>query len=528
MTAFPTITADTPVNDAEILDAIVTDLDERWRAVGAPDYQYPGTWMSVSPRYAWFKWPLDPADTVSGTYDEETDSTRLDITAPVFAGFGAGFYLWSSPSPGWVGAWVTGRHLKVTGVGTFTVLASGWLDYPEYTRPYVTVQGDATCDGATYEIAPAGNVLNTSFWLILQGIAAAIIPRYLNSYAYPEGFAGEAALSFFALSSEDWLAATGLSHSSPRRIRARGPCSLTYDEEADTTTIVDSGAAPDFVAGHVGHRVDVFGVGQFVVATVEDGATITVEGNAAQGHPDTVVSVLPDDPMDQDDAAFEHGPCDVGDVLGPWLLYDLIAMLKAMKLTATESVFFTNGESQYGAGGAVGYPPDTPGACLARAIADAEAAFAACTPVAGGLGAASGIVWAAFWYPYEFGYGAALERGDGYGVWSVPGDSPLGYDIDLYAIATVPTGPWVTTVPGGNQGYHDRTFDGNGDFDEADVLTLLDSVLGCTALWGQSETLIGDHSAAPAWPPTSESGHTAGYSVSACYGVVKWHFTHVG
>ena len=78
MTAFPTITADTPVNDAEILDAIVTDLDERWRAVGAPDYQYPGTWMSVSPRYAWFKWPLDPADTVSGTYDEETDSTPVN------------------------------------------------------------------------------------------------------------------------------------------------------------------------------------------------------------------------------------------------------------------------------------------------------------------------------------------------------------------------------------------------------------------------------------------------------------------
>jgi hypothetical protein len=469
MTAFPTITADTPVNDAALLDGLITDLDERRLALY-------GVAPAEDPKNeVWFTWPLDPAYTVVGVYDEETDTTELSTTR----GFGL----------------TIGRRVTITGIGTFTII--------EAYSGRAIVQGDATCAGATWKIAPAGNVIDAHFWATLQGIATVLVPYYLNSFAHPDGFAGEAAPEFFAVDSEDFLAATGLAEGLWRRVRARGPCSLTYDAESDTTTIVDGGASPDFVAGHVGHLVDVFGVGQFVVATVEDASTITVAGDAARGHPDTVVSVLPDDPMGQDDAAFDRwGACEAGDVLGPWLLFDLIAAMGAMKWTVAVSAFGTGIEGQDG----MGDDDD-----LAHAKADAEAAFAADEP-----GGSNYVQATAVTEPGQYDWRGTLARSAGYGFWEVPdvppGGAPLIYDIDLYAVAS--------------RAGMLNVFNGNGDFEaeDEDVMKLFDSVADCADRYGQGETLLGDHSVAPAWPGSDPSG--SGYFVMAYYGVVKWHFAH--
>jgi hypothetical protein len=219
------------------------------------------------------------------------------------------------------------------------------------------------------------------------------------------------------------------------------------------------------------------------------------------------VSILPDDPMDLDDAAWGYGPCEVGDVQGPWLLFDLVAAMKPLELTAADSAGFA-GDRQEGAG----YFGDPPDDNLAHAKADAEAAFAACEPEYGG-GLSAGTVT----YPLFTPSIGLVGRNEAHGSWSVPGGSaPLVYDIDIYAIASA--APPFEGVNG--------TFNGNGDFDAADedVLTLCTSDAGCTDRSGQSAAVVGSHTALPAWPPSDPGNH--GYYVSASFGVVKWHFTH--
>lgn len=485
MTAFATIVADTFWNDAEILDAIVGDLDERWRAAGSP----PDNPVAApyGPKSVWLSLPLDAAKTLSGEYDEETDTTTLYST-------GAGSDPW-----GFTNQILVGRRFEISGVGAFAVLSTGIGE-----NPSVVVQGDATCAGATWRVAPAGNVLDAAFWSQLQRTAQTIIPLYLDTYTYPAGFAGLAVLPFFSVVGAAFLTvALGDGYRGwPRRIRARGPCSLTYDAEADTTTIVDLATAenhePDFVAGHVGMRVDVFGVGQFKIATVESADTITIEGDAARSHPDTVVSILPDDPVDLSDAAFDkYGLCERGDVLGPWLLFDLIAACKALKKTAATSAYGVGGAGNFGEGYATVFPNNT----FADAKSAAEAAFA------GGYG--GGLYAFAITEVWGGGAHAVIERGDVDGVgWNVPeGSDPLVYDVDVYAIPTA-------------QG----TFDGNGDFAAPDVLTLVGSGEACPDRSGTSEAAFGNHAALPAWSAADPGSR--GYQVWSVVGAVTWNFTH--
>jgi hypothetical protein len=640
MTAFPTITADTSINDAAILNAIVNDLDERWRAAGSPAID--DVALSVTgPLGVWFARPVDVTKTVEGVYGVAREDTvfsgdnttgpyagRVALYAPILAGTlrvdaedgseniiqslfddGYGHLLgdlgntwqgsWSAEtlyepgdvagrstgyyialeanagiepgvSDGWEEVWAVcsageinyasgsgcftfadavptgnpiiarydsghtklegnivedsgylwgytgrcnalGRHIDVAGVGKFTVVEMGFENPSSpYGKPYVIVQGDAHCACNYFAYSPAGNVLDAVFWATLQKFLAAVVPLYLNSYTYSGGFAGETAPSFYAVGLPDYLEAAGLLWF-PRRVRARGPCSMTYDAEEDVTTIenldiTDENPA-DFVEGHVGHRVDVFGVGQFTVATVESGAIITVAGDAARGHPDTVVSILPDDSLDLNDTAWGYGPHTGGDVLGLWLLFDLIAAQKPLEWTAADVAGFGGGEMQEGVG-YMGDPPDDNN--LAHAKADAEAAFSACEPQSSsGLGA--GTTTQVNPQPW-----AHMARKDGHGVWSVPqGSDPLVYDIDMYAIAVAASAP--APHPAG-------TFNGNGDFTVADVLSLCTSDAGCTDRSGVSSAVIGNHTTPPAWPPSDPGVH--GYYVATVLGVVKWHFTH--
>lgn len=568
MSNFPTIAADTPFNDAAILDQIVDALDERWRAAGGP---------GAGPRSVWFSVPETAGYTASGTFGVEQEDSgqiagdgtdgpynwRVAVHPPVKPGTvhidaedgegnivqsltddgagnlsdeadgagefdyntGCAAFTFTDPVPSYApivaryqSAWtelavsgagtpaypwwptaIAGHRVHVAGKGDFTCLWS--------SGGTMTVEGDASCSGAALSLAPAGNVINAAFWATLQACIQAVVPCYLNSYAYTGGFEGESAFSYFSLTG-DWLTAAGLEHF-PRRVRARGPCSLTYDSETDTTTVYDYGSAePDFAAGHVGKRIDIFGIGLFIVASVVDAQTITVSGRAE--HPDTVVSILPDDPMDQDDAAFDKfGPCEVGDVMGPWLLYDLIAAMKPLAWTAPTAGWANAGEPNARHG--IGVDAD-----LATAESDAEAAFNAGDPLTWDAGLYA-VTQTDDRYYYLFGtWRAEVTRQRAKAGWIVPADSaPLVYDVDVYGLPSPPAGA----------GQSNNVFDGNGDFPASGELHLLGSESGLTDRSGVTTAWFGSLTA-PAWPAASPPPwQYRGYGAVA-YAVVKWHFAY--
>jgi hypothetical protein len=576
VTAFPTITALTPVNDAAILDEIFVALDERWRAAGLPRYTAPG-YPPYAPSRVWGKIGLAEALTVTGAYgvaqtvggqisgDGTPGPYRCRIVPVAFlpvkpntvridaldAGSaieqtlsddgngnlsdgddGAGRINYST---GWAeftftdpasfgiqarfdSAWTrldcdqdppgrfqwfdwSGRRLVVAGAGTFTILQSG--------DTYAVVSGDASCTAAAYSVAAGGNVIDSGFWAAWQECILTLIPYYLNIHAWGGGFEGEAALHFFGVGQPDYLEEAGLIDF-PRRVPARGPCTLIYDEEADTTAVHDTSDSEDyeFVAGHEGMRLDVFGVGQFVIASVDDNRTVTLGGRVEHGGASAVVSVLPDDPLDQADPAFIYGLCQTGDVMGPWLMADLIlAMGPLAETTSAEGCTALWGQEEADANTKTGEGDDLH---LADAKSAAQAAYASASPAHAStvpyavsrISTGSGPGW----------YNASLWRAMARGYWHAPEDSaPLPFDVDFYAIPARPA--------------YGSGFAGNGDFTVEGVLHLCLTETDIEDRTGLTAAEFGSLTQ-PVWEPGGIVGSLYGYEVPAPAAVYRWHFTH--
>jgi hypothetical protein len=511
--SLPTIAATTPWNDEGVLSAVIAGLKERCTATVG------GDGLKAGIDAVWLKIDLDPAFTISGTYDEETDSTTLicdDGAVHFYNSWPVNpLYPLDFPLP-----WVM-QKIVVTGVGEFTIREAGHSD----GHSYVVVNGDATCAAATYSVSPKGSVLGYYFWRVLQTtIEEGLTSQYLNTYSYrdPEGESPQVNAFFYHVPA-DFRAAAGL-YVFPRRIRARGPCSLSYDAEADETTIADPGTpvAGSFSAGHVGKRLDIFGAGQFVITACLDENRVTVAGRVT--HADTVVSVLPDSPFDLADAAFEEGCCNYGDVLGPWLLFDLVAAIRALEYTLI-GISYTYGESGVEGRRAEEIQdnenhPDEPNEGRWPIVkTNAEAVYAAADPCNEGL-RCLGQLDAGYINHYNRG---TLIRGRAKFTWAVPESSaPLGYDIDLYGAAD---------RPGGTEPELVATFDGHGDFPVEGVLHLCCSEADVEARSGVSTDWVGSL-ALPNWPPATPTYPDAtpmrnGYEGTPWVGVVKWAFEYV-
>ncbi len=239
------------------------------------------------------------------TADYTADRTRLTASESCFTALHAG------------------KCITVTGVGTFRILAVPAVDEAE-------VAGNAATGGATFSVSAAGTALDAAFWATLQNALLTLAPKFVDSYTYPDGFEGESGIPLFDLPT--WRAAAGLDSGFPRCVPTLSPLDGVYDAETDTTAITFTGEGW-FVAGHVGARINIHGVGTFVIASVEDGTNATVSGNAAcVGRK---FSVLPQDWADQADPAFGYTVAASGDVLGPWLLADLQAGLKVLRWTTS-------------------------------------------------------------------------------------------------------------------------------------------------------------------------------------------------
>jgi hypothetical protein len=139
---------------------------------------------------------------------------------------------------------------------------------------------------------------------------------------------------------------------------------------------------------------------------------------------------------------------------------------------------------------------------LAAAEADAETAFGATvtTMDAGPSAEASVAEGIGTWT-------ASITRTKSQGYWSVPGDSaPLTFDVDFYSAGATPAG---------------GTFNGNGDFAEADTVVLCLSESNVTDRSGLTAAWFGNLDV-PAWPTSGMLGYESAGSLV----VAKWHFTH--
>ena len=342
-------------------------------------------------------------------------------------------------------------------------------------------------------------------WLArLPTCRGATDPTHASGFA-----AGDYALGdpiFFAVDLPAFLEAAGV-NVFPRRVRARGPCSFEYDEESDTTTVVDltetEENAPDFLVDHVGMRLDVFGVGQFTIESFVDETTVVIAGRVERSN--AVVSVLPDNPMNLTDPAFGEGVCAAGDVQGPWLLYDLTAVMAPLEWT-NPSGRLGQADDNYRNGS--GYSTES----VEAAKADAETAYGeTLATVDTGPLATVAVTTGGGSYLVE------IARAKSKGYWSVPeASAPLTFDVDIYAAVTAPMNG---IIPG--------DFDGGGDFPDADTVILCLSESGKTDRTGATAGTFGSLTLPACWPSTWTMGDgIAGYVCAGTLVVAKWHFTH--
>ena len=550
MATWTTITADTPLNSAAILQEYIDALYERSRAAGT----------SFSPASFWSALKVQASRTVSGTHgiaieDEavaaglgiawwyslrlafspvKPDTLTITADEQVLQDDGSG-HLCQGEEPRGLVDYNTGcvrftfdnpvpedepiradytadrtrltaseacfinlhagQPITVTGVGTFRILAVNAVDEVE-------VPGNAATGGATFSISAAGTALDAAFWARLQNALLALVPRFVDSYNHPNGFEGSSeAIPLFDLAT--WREAAGLTSGFPRRVPILAPLDGVYDAETDTTAITFTGEGW-FVAGHVGARINIHGIGMFAIASVEDGTHATVTGDATCQN--RAFSVLPQDWTDQADPAFGYTVAASGDVLGPWLLADLQAGLKVLRWTTSsfypEDPCFVGwtADSEESWLVATGYSPTS----YAQARLACETDWAAGSPQVreDPPKAESRTYW------NGDAYAAYLERCGNYIGWSVLGAAEdLACDLDLYVAAGAPGMTW----------------DDNGDWPEGytpDTLHLWDTVEGLTEPTGQSDTIFGQRPPTkPDWPASNPGnvGYIAGdYPLALC------------
>lgn len=549
MATWTTITADTPLNSVAILQEYIDALYERSRAAGtsfSPASFWPALKLqagrTVSGTYGiaiedeavaaglgiayWYSlrlasWPVQPdtliitageqvleddgsghlcqGDEQRGLVDYNTGCARFTFDDPVpendpiTADYTAARTLLTA-SEACFTTLHAGRPITVTGVGTFRILAVNATNEIE-------VSGNAATGGATFSISAAGTALDAAFWAMLQNAVLDLVPRYVDSYHHPDGFEGEADIPLFDLAT--WREAAGLDSGFPRRVPILAPLDGVYDAETDTTALTFGGEGW-FVAGHVGARINIHGVGTFVIASVEDGTHATVTGDATCAG--RAFSVLVQDWTDQADPAFGYTVAASGDVLGPWLLADLQAGLKVLKWT-TSTIYpqdpcfvgwTANGEESWQ--NALAFSPTS----YAQAKAACETDWAAGSPQAREYPPIANA--STFWNGEQ--YRAYLERCGNYIGWSVLGAAEdLACDLDLYVAAGAPGMTW----------------DDNGDWPEGytpDTLHLWDTVEGLTEPTGLTDAIFGQRPPTkPNWPVGNPGnvGYVAGdYPVALC------------
>ena len=403
-------------------------------------------------------------------------------------------------------------RINVTGVGSF--LAAPNPKVGGNSTVLLEVVGDATTAGATFSIPAAGTALDAAFWAMLQNAVLDLVPRYVDSYNHPAGFeGGSEGILLFNLAT--WREAAGLDSGFPRRVPILSPLDGVYDAEAGTTALTFDGEGW-FVAGHAGARINIHGVGTFVIASVEDGTHATVTGDATCT--DRAFSVLPQDWADQADPAFGYTVAASGDVLGPWLLADLQAGLKVLKWTTSSFypqdpcfvAWTANGEESWQ--NALAFSPTS----YAQAKLDCEADWAAGSPQAREYPPIANA--STFWNGEQ--YRAYLERCGNYIGWSVLGAAAdLACDLDLYVAARTGVG---------------ITWDDNGDWPVGytpGTLTLWQTVAGLTATTGLTDTIFGHHPPTqPNWPASNPAnvGYVAGdYPVALCRWNVAGGFAYL-
>ncbi|MBE3100131.1 MAG: hypothetical protein IMZ44_23680 [Planctomycetes bacterium] len=411
------------------------------------------------------------------TADYTADRTRLTASESCFTALHAG------------------KRITVTGVGTFRILAVNATNEIE-------VSGNAATGGATFSISAAGTALDAAFWAMLQNALLDLVPQFVDSYNHPDGFEGSSeAIPLFDLAT--WREAAGLTSGFPRCVPTLSPLDGVYDAETDTTAITFTGEGW-FVAGHVGARINIHGVGMFAIASVEDGTHATVSGDATCE--DRAFSVLPQDWTDQADPAFGYTVAASGDVLGPWLLADLQAGLKVLRWTTSsfypEDPCFVGwtADSEESWLVATGYSPTS----YAQAKLACETDWAAGSPQVreDPPKAESRTYW------NGDAYAAYLERCGNYIAWSVLGAAEdLACDLDLYVSGAAPGMTW----------------DDNGDWPEGytpDTLHLWNTVKGLAEPTGLTDTIFGQRSPTkPNWPPSNPGnvGYVAGdYPAALC------------
>ncbi|MBE3097141.1 MAG: hypothetical protein IMZ44_08415 [Planctomycetes bacterium] len=329
MATWTTITADTPLNSAAILQEYIDALYERSRAAGtsfSPASFWPALKVqagrTVSGTHGvtvedeavavglgiayWYSlrlasWPVQPETLIitageqvleddgsghlcqgedrRGLVDYNTGCLRFTFDdpvpaqTPITADYTSARTVLTASEPCFtlLHDWMIYRlfpkqwgalRINVTGVGSF--LAAPNPKVGGNSTVLLEVIGDAATGGATFSISAAGTALNAAFWAMLQNAVLDLVTRYVDSYNHPDGFEGSSeAIPLFDLPT--WREAAGLDSGFPRRVPVLSPLEGIYDAETDTTAITFTGEGW-FVEGHVGARINIHGIGTFVIA----------------------------------------------------------------------------------------------------------------------------------------------------------------------------------------------------------------------------------------------------------------------
>ena len=192
---------------------------------------------------------------------------------------------------------------------------------------------------------------------------------------------------------------------------------------------------------------------------------------------------------------------EAGDIIGPWLFEDLQKVLKVMVLTLPPTKGGVSQEIKAGSGDGT----------WAEATGEAEAAFAAYTPI-------SGYPAQAYSRAYRYNgdpatYLVYIQRGrEKYSFSGIP--TAFAHSVECYARAII---PW---------GYDPAAFDANGDDVIEDKWSLFDTISPSTDASVETSWL-GSIAGPPTWcsAPPEDADNLLGWALSpSCFSaIIRWN-----